>query len=126
MPSQPLAGSWQERVKAAKRAEKRAAKKAAKAPAGGTDLAALSKGLPTGWQAMIELASGDVYYGNLSTKVGDIMLVYNVVSAYLALRQARRLQQSGLNQLLMSARYSSSMPACLCTSGLLLCSMSSA
>ena len=69
--AQPLAGSWQERVKAAKRAEKRAAKKAAKAAAdNGVDLGVLSKGLPTGWQAMLDATSGDVYYGNLSTKVG--------------------------------------------------------
>ena len=69
--AQPLAGSWQDRVKAAKRAEKRAAKKAAKAAAdSGVDLESLSKGLPTGWQAMLDAASGDVYYGNLSTKVG--------------------------------------------------------
>lgn len=70
LPLQPLAGSWQDRVKAAKRAEKRAAKKAAKAASGGADLSALSKGLPAGWQALLDAASGDVYYGNLSTKVG--------------------------------------------------------
>ncbi len=69
--AQPLAGSWQDRVKAAKRAEKRAAKKAAKAAAdSGVDLESLSMGLPSGWQAMLDAASGDVYYGNLSTKVG--------------------------------------------------------
>ena len=67
---QPLAGSWQDRVKAAKKAEKRAAKKAAKTAAGGADLAALSRGLPTGWQAMLDASTGDVYYGNLGTKVG--------------------------------------------------------
>eukprot|EP00898_Chlorokybus_atmophyticus_P002311 jgi/Chlat1/3080/Chrsp21S03385 len=32
------------------------------------DLKALSKGLPPGWQALHDAASGDVYYGNLKTK----------------------------------------------------------
>ena len=82
VPSQPLAGSWQDRVKAAKKAEKRAAKKAAKATTGGTDLAALSKGLPTGWHAMLDATSGDVYYGNLSTKVGAALRVHQAVAAY--------------------------------------------
>ena len=68
---QPLAGSWQDRVKAAKKAEKRAAKKAAKAAAAESpDAAAPTSDLPPGWQAMVDKASGDVYYGNLSTKVG--------------------------------------------------------
>lgn len=34
------------------------------------DLDALSAGLPPGWRAMWDKASGDIYYGNLSTKVG--------------------------------------------------------
>lgn len=69
---QPLAGSWQDRVKSARKAEKRAAKKAAKAAAtaDAPDEAGPSAGLPPGWQAMVDKSSGDVYYGNLSTKVG--------------------------------------------------------
>lgn len=71
--TQPLAGSWQERVKAARKAEKRAAKKAAKAAAGGApEAAALSEGLPPGWQAMLDSSSGDIFYGNLATKVGAV------------------------------------------------------
>ena len=34
------------------------------------DLDALSRGLPAGWQALLDASSGDVYYGNLGTKVG--------------------------------------------------------
>ncbi len=34
------------------------------------DLDALSAGLPPGWRAMWDKSSGDVYYGNLATKVG--------------------------------------------------------
>jgi hypothetical protein len=34
------------------------------------DLEELSAGLPTGWQAMWDSTSGNVYYGNLVTKVG--------------------------------------------------------
>lgn len=69
---QPLAGSWQDRVKSARKAERRAAKKSAKAAAtaDAPDEAGPSAGLPPGWQAMVDKSSGDVYYGNLSTKVG--------------------------------------------------------
>ena len=62
-------------MKAAKRAEKRATKKAAKAAAGAgvaPEAAAMSAGLPPGWQAMVDSTSGDVYYGNLETKVGAV------------------------------------------------------
>eukprot|EP00775_Hariotina_reticulata_P007012 gene7012-7226_t len=34
------------------------------------DLVALSVGLPSGWQAMWDVKSGDIYYGNPTTKVG--------------------------------------------------------
>ena len=88
--AQPLAGSWQDRVKAAKKAEKRAAKKAAKAAAdSGVDVVALSKGLPTGWQAMLDAASGDVYYGNLSTKVGVGACWCTTTQQHEALRHAQ-------------------------------------
>lgn len=79
---QPLAGDWRQRVKAAQRRErsaepaagkpaKAAAPAAASVPAAGgaVDLAALSAGLPPGWKAMRDKATGDVYYGNPATKV---------------------------------------------------------
>lgn len=41
----------------------------AAAGSGKPDLAALAKGLPAGWQPMWDKASGEVYYGKLSTGV---------------------------------------------------------
>ena len=84
---QPLAGDWRQRVKAAQRRERASepvgsgagkparAAAAAAAPGGAgaaaPDLAALSAGLPPGWKAVLDKASGDVYYGNPATKVGE-------------------------------------------------------
>lgn len=82
---QPLAGDWRQRVKAAHKRERasepaaaaaakptRAAAAAAASPGGAApDLAALSAGLPPGWKAVLDKASGDVYYGNPVTKVGE-------------------------------------------------------
>ncbi|GFR46642.1 hypothetical protein Agub_g8253, partial [Astrephomene gubernaculifera] len=39
------------------------------------DLDALSAGLPAGWRAMWDKGSGDVYYGNLTTRVGACRLL---------------------------------------------------
>ena len=72
--AQPLAGSWQDRVKAAKKAEKRAAKKAAKAAADNvvrTSRRSARASRPAGRPCSTP-DSGDVYYGNLSTKVGAV------------------------------------------------------
>ena len=83
---QPLAVDWRAKLKASKsKTARREAKAAARtaaaeasssaatqpapAAAGKPDLAALSKGLPAGWRAMWDAASGDVYFGNLDTKV---------------------------------------------------------
>ena len=83
---QPLAVDWRAKLKASKsktaRREAKAAARSAAAEAsssaatqptpaatGKPDLAALSKGLPEGWRAMWDAASGDVYFGNLGTKV---------------------------------------------------------
>lgn len=66
--------------KAAKAAARKAAEAGAAAAAGPTvqwptnskmkpDLEALSVGLPSGWVAMWDKASGDIYYGNPTTKV---------------------------------------------------------
>jgi hypothetical protein len=74
--------------KVARKAAKAAkATKAAKAEAASTkaalwptnsktkpDLGALSVGLPSGWQAMWDAKSGDIYYGNPTTKVGKQVL----------------------------------------------------
>ncbi len=85
---QPLAGDWRQRVKAAQRRDQPAepapvrAARAATSPAvaapaaapaagGAPDLAALSVGLPPGWKPMVDKGSGDVYYGNPATKVGQ-------------------------------------------------------
>eukprot|EP00850_Spirogloea_muscicola_P021361 SM000246S08204 [mRNA] locus=s246:179826:184215:+ [translate_table: standard] len=87
---QPVAGDWRERVQKAKRAAAKASIKDAStkdSPSAAKDTAAttpppsvavessrketlqeLSKGLPSGWQAFFDQASGDVYYGNLTTK----------------------------------------------------------
>eukprot|EP00850_Spirogloea_muscicola_P014131 SM000099S25237 [mRNA] locus=s99:475120:480131:+ [translate_table: standard] len=87
---QPVAGDWRERVQKAKRAAAKASMKEATtkdSPAAAEDAAATtppppvavessrkemlqeqSKGLPSGWQAFFDQASGDVYYGNLTTK----------------------------------------------------------
>ncbi|KAK9818113.1 hypothetical protein WJX72_007317 [[Myrmecia] bisecta] len=74
---QPVAGDWRSKVQSAKKRGKADAKEAAadsESPAGSSkagqkpDLDALSKGLPAGWRAMWDKASGDVYYGNLTTK----------------------------------------------------------
>ncbi len=54
---------------AAAEANSTAADQPASAATGKPDLAALSKGLPEGWRAMWDAASGDVYFGNLGTKV---------------------------------------------------------
>ena len=79
-------------AKAARKAAKKAAKVAAAAAAAAEsetkpkyptnsatrpDLAAISVGLPPGWQAMWDKSSGDIYYGNLATKV-----IYLGVGAY--------------------------------------------
>jgi hypothetical protein len=34
------------------------------------DLEALSATLPAGWRAMLDPSSNEIYFGNLSTKVG--------------------------------------------------------
>ncbi|EEF29864.1 conserved hypothetical protein [Ricinus communis] len=68
---QPLGGDWRERVK---RRRAQAAKEAAQLPSEASivanqqlDLAELSKGLPSGWQAYWDEASKQVYYGNVVT-----------------------------------------------------------
>ncbi|XP_012078470.1 formin-binding protein 4 isoform X2 [Jatropha curcas] len=66
---QPLGGDWRERVK---RRRAQAAKEAARTPSPveenkQPDLAELSKGLPSGWQAYWDEASKQVYYGNAIT-----------------------------------------------------------
>ena len=73
--SQPVAGDWRSKVKAA--AKKAGASQPEKQPEstappkdGSPDLAALTTGLPAGWKAMWDPKSEDVYYGNPSTKVG--------------------------------------------------------
>jgi hypothetical protein len=70
---QPLAVDWREKIKVSKGpAPKSAAAAPAPAPVKYSeqpDLEALSKGLPKGWKAMWDRSSGEVYYGNPSTKV---------------------------------------------------------
>ncbi|KAG8661417.1 uncharacterized protein LOC110624173 isoform X3 [Manihot esculenta] len=68
---QPLGGDWRERVK---RRRAQAAKEDAKTPPEAPivenkqpDVAELSKGLPSGWQAYWDEASKQVYYGNVIT-----------------------------------------------------------
>lgn len=90
----PLAGDWRSKVRGGKKggqasrgaraaataeaaaagaeaaaAEAAPAREASPAAGGGTDLEALSEGLPAGWTAMLDTSSGNVYYGNLSTQV---------------------------------------------------------
>lgn len=69
---QPVGGDWRDKVKAAKKEEKRAKKtsKASKSSAA-VDLDALTATLPPNWHAMRDPASGEVYYGNLATKVSS-------------------------------------------------------
>ena len=72
---QPLAVDWREKIKAAKgrpaEAPKAAAPKAKPVKyASKPDLDALSGGLPPGWKALWDKQSGEVYYGNPTTKVG--------------------------------------------------------
>ncbi|KAF2323840.1 hypothetical protein GH714_000520 [Hevea brasiliensis] len=65
-----ILGQLRERVK---RRRAQAAKEAAKTPLKAPiienqqpDLAELSKGLPSGWQAYLDEASKQVYYGNVT------------------------------------------------------------
>ena len=72
---QPLAMDWREKIKAAKGrpAEKPKAatvKAQPKKYASKPDLEALSGGLPPGWKALWDKQSGEIYYGNPTTKVG--------------------------------------------------------
>ena len=71
---QPLAMDWREKIKAAKGrpadAPKAAAPKAQPLKyTSKPDLEALSGGLPPGWKALWDKQSGEVYYGNPTTKV---------------------------------------------------------
>ncbi|GMJ15963.1 Formin binding protein 4 [Hibiscus trionum] len=68
---QPLGGDWREKVKR-RRAQK--AKESTEIPSEALsdgnqqpDLDELSRGLPSGWQAYLDEASKQVYYGNLNT-----------------------------------------------------------
>lgn len=71
--SQPVAGDWRDKIKAARKEEKRAAKKAAKAKSSDVvDLDALSATLPANWRAM-RAPEGDIYYGNIATKVLQLL-----------------------------------------------------
>ena len=72
---QPLATDWREKIKAAKGRPADAPKAAAvraepKKYTSKPDLEALSGGLPPGWKALWDKQSGEVYYGNPTTKVG--------------------------------------------------------
>jgi hypothetical protein len=64
-------GDWRDKIKQPKPEKKKKKKReaAAAAAAEGPDLDALSEGLPDGWRAMYDKTSGQVYFGNLSTKV---------------------------------------------------------
>uniref|UniRef100_A0A0E0LAP2 WW domain-containing protein n=1 Tax=Oryza punctata TaxID=4537 RepID=A0A0E0LAP2_ORYPU len=71
----PLGGDWRDRVKR-KRAEAKKEAKSETIPApvsvtdlhkGQPDLAELSKGLPSGWQAYLDESTKQVYYGNSLT-----------------------------------------------------------
>jgi hypothetical protein len=76
----PLTVDWKARL-SERAAARRAAAEAAARDADSTsdsvvlhfkaqpDLEVLGIGLPEGWQAMWDATSGDVYYGNVSTKV---------------------------------------------------------
>ena len=89
---QPLAVDWREKLKAARKpsqnnASAALAASAASQPTGSAsdidasdvvgnvtadgkpNLELLSKGLPAGWRAMWDKNSGDIYYGNLKTRV---------------------------------------------------------
>lgn len=70
-----MAMDWREKIKANKskpaEAPKAAAVKAGPLKFGSKpDLEALSVGLPPGWKALWDKKSGEIYYGNPSTKVG--------------------------------------------------------
>mmetsp|Transcript_8244 Transcript_8244/g.30403 ORF Transcript_8244/g.30403 Transcript_8244/m.30403 type:complete len:623 (+) Transcript_8244:38-1906(+) len=79
---QPLLGDWRERVKKAKQQEARLAQEPptnARDGAGAAtvdsshpvqppDLSPYQVDLPEGWHAMWDAASGDVYYGNITTR----------------------------------------------------------
>ena len=72
---QPLAVNWREKIKAARGKPAEAPKAAAAKPepvkyASKPDLEALSVGLPPGWKALWDKKSGEIYYGNPTTKVG--------------------------------------------------------
>ena len=70
----PLGGDWRARVKR-RRAEAKKELKTEPIPAaaeqhkGQPDLAELSKGLPSGWQAYIDETTKQVYYGNILTSM---------------------------------------------------------
>lgn len=89
---QPLSVDWREKLKANRKASSKGAPSrsspdpASSSPAaasaqvdesvdismaadGKTNLELLSKGLPAGWRAMWDKNSGDIYYGNLKTRV---------------------------------------------------------
>ncbi|CAL8998654.1 unnamed protein product [Prunus brigantina] len=72
---QPLGGDWREKVKRrkaqlARKAGQTASTPGPEAPTDGNqkpDLAELSRGLPSGWQAYWDESSKQVYYGNTAT-----------------------------------------------------------
>ncbi|CAM0914008.1 unnamed protein product [Alopecurus aequalis] len=68
----PLGGDWRDRVKRRRKEAKKESKAgsvhaAAEQHKGQPDLAELSKGLPSGWQAYIDESTKQVYYGNSLT-----------------------------------------------------------
>jgi hypothetical protein len=76
----PLSVDWRARLSERAEAHRAAAEAAARSAEDASeakvlhfdsqpDLELLGFGLPEGWQAMWDASSGDVYYGNVSTKV---------------------------------------------------------
>ena len=90
MPLQPLAVDWREKLKGTRKGSKLAGASGSasldptsppQSPGteggevglttsdGKPNLELLSKGLPAGWRAMWDKSTGDIYYGNLKTRV---------------------------------------------------------
>lgn len=66
----PVRGDWRDRVKRRRAEVKKESKESAAASLqhnGSPDLAELSKGLPSGWQAYLDESTKQVYYGNSLT-----------------------------------------------------------
>lgn len=94
---QPLSGDWRQKVKAVAAAGSSPAAAASSPPAGSPpaaveatpaaasskpDLAALSEGLSTNWKALWDKTSGEVYYGNVNTKVRGLPMHQKRPSIY--------------------------------------------